>query len=231
MGKSIEEILKQMDFERDKRINEQQSILDEINNQRDIARKDLNNRMRMYENLSGSKGTLSPPDPEPPVPGPTSSPLTILQYMNFSQGAYVSWDEITYNYDPTLPNYSYTNDLIDVITSVQVPTPAILTAVQIGNLVTTIGNLAFYNCFQLVSVTFASISTLTSIGDNAFSDCSQLTSIAIPTSVTSIGTNAFSGCSSLTTVTIANGQLLGIPSPAVGVSFFGVTVTTEAPAP
>ena len=229
MGKSIEEILKQMYFERDKRINEQQSILDEINNQRDIARKDLNNRMRMYENLSGSKGTLSPPDPEPPAPGPTSSPLTILQYMNFSQGAYVSWDENTFTLDPTLPNYSYTLDINPFIPSVQVPTPAILTAVQIGNLVTTIGNLAFYNCFQLVSVTFASISVVTSIGSNAFSDCSQLTSIAIPTSVTSIGTNAFSGCSSLTTVTIANGQLAGIPSPAVGVSFFGATVTTEAP--
>ena len=224
MSKSIEEILKQMNFERNQSIKKEQLRLNEINNQRDIARKDLNNRMRMYENLSGSKGTLSP-DPEPPAPGPTSSPLTILQYMNFSQGAYVSWDEMTFNYDPTLPNYSYTNDLIDIITSVQVPTPAILTAVQIGNLVTTIGNLAFYNCFQLVSVTFASISTLTSIGDNAFSDCSQLTSIAIPTSVTSIGTNAFYNCSSLTTVTIANGQF-GISSPAVGVSFFGATVST-----
>jgi hypothetical protein len=73
-------------------------------------------------------------------------------------------------------------------------------------------------------VTFASISTLTSIGGNAFSDCPALTSIAIPTSVTSIGANAFLN-SGLTTVTIANGQL-GIPSPAVGVSFFGVTVNT-----
>jgi hypothetical protein len=224
MGKSIEEILKQMDFERNKKINEQQSALDEINNQRDIARKDLNNRMKMYENLSGSKDTLSPPVPGPPAPGPTSSPTTILQYMNYSQGAYVSWDEITYDYDPTLPNYSYTNDFIDTLTAVQVPTPAILTAVQIGNIVTSIGNLAFNNCFNLASVTFASISTLTSIGGNAFSDCPLLTSIAIPTSVTSIGVNAFLN-SGLTTVTIANGQL-GIPSPAVGVSFFGVTVST-----
>ena len=93
------------------------------------------------------------------------------------------------------------NDFIDTLTAVQVPTPAILTAVQIGNIVTSIGNLAFNNCFNLASVTFASISTLTSIGVNAFLN------------------------SGLTTVTIANGQL-GIPSPAVGVSFFGVTVST-----
>jgi len=33
----------------------------------------------------------------------------------------------------------------------------------------------------------------------------------------------------LTTVTIANGQLVGIPSPSSGVSFFGVTVTTVLP--
>jgi len=227
MGKSIEEILKQMDFERDKRINEQQSILDEINNQRDIARKDLNNRMRMYENLSGSKGTLSPPDPEPPAPGPTSSPLTILQYAT-SQGPFLAWDENTFTLDPTLPDFSYTLDINPFIPSVQVPTPAALTAVQIGNLVTTIGPLAFNNCFLLASVTFATISTVTSIGNNAFSSCTSLTSIAIPTSVTSIAANAFAS-SGLTTVFIANGQLLGIPSPAVGVSFFGVTVTTAAP--
>jgi len=51
MGKSIEEILKQMESERNQRINEEQSKLDEINNQRDIARKEWNKRMKMYESL------------------------------------------------------------------------------------------------------------------------------------------------------------------------------------
>ena len=77
---------------------------------------------------------------------------------------------------------------------------------------------------MLTSVTFASISVVTSIGNNSFADCSLLTSISIPTSVTSIANDAFQN-SGLTTVTIANGQL-GITSPAVGVSFFGVTVNT-----
>ena len=52
MGKSIEEILRQMESERSQRINEEQSRLDEINHQRDLARKEWNKRMRMYENLS-----------------------------------------------------------------------------------------------------------------------------------------------------------------------------------
>lgn len=78
MGKSIEEILKQMESERNQRINEEQSKLDEINKQRDITRKEWNKRMRMYENLSsnssnsagvGSGGGVvrrfTPPSPEP----------------------------------------------------------------------------------------------------------------------------------------------------------------------
>lgn len=75
MGKSIEEILKQMESVRNQRINEKQSKLNEINNQRDIARKEWNKRMRMYENLSnnssnsagaggGNRG-FTPPSPEP----------------------------------------------------------------------------------------------------------------------------------------------------------------------
>jgi hypothetical protein len=54
MGKSIEEILKQIESERNQRINEEQSKLDEINQQRDLARKEWNKRMKMYENLSSN---------------------------------------------------------------------------------------------------------------------------------------------------------------------------------
>ena len=45
---------------------------------------------------------------------------------------------------------------------------------------------------------------VTSIGDLAFFDCSNLTSITIGSGVTSIGEDAFSGCSSLTRVDIAD---------------------------
>ena len=165
--------------------------------------------------------TLTPP--VPPAPG---SPLTILQYAT-SQGEFVSWDETTFTLDPTLPNYSYTFDTT-YIPSVGVPTPAALTAVQIGNTVTGIGANAFNNCGLLASVTFATIPIVASINGFAFSNCPSLLTIEIPASVISIGANAFLN-SGLTTVFIENGQL-GITSPAPGVAFFGVTVNTFPPA-
>ena len=57
--------------------------------------------------------------------------------------------------------------------------------------VTSIGSSAFYNCYDLNSVTIPN--SVTSIGGNAFYGCSSLTSVTIPNSVTSIGSGAFSG--------------------------------------
>ncbi len=70
----------------------------------------------------------------------------------------------------------------------------------IPNCITSIGDLAFYNCSSITSITIPD--SVTSIGDSAFRNCSSLTSITIPDSVTSIGDDAFNGCSSLTSVTI-----------------------------
>ena len=75
-----------------------------------------------------------------------------------------------------------------------------LTSVEIPNSVTSIGNQAFYCCTGLTSVTIPN--SVTSIGVQAFYYCSGLTSVTIPNSVTSIGDYAFSNCSSLTAVTI-----------------------------
>lgn len=57
MGKSIEDILKQIELERYQRINEEQSKLDEINQQRDLARKEWDKRMKMYESISNNSST------------------------------------------------------------------------------------------------------------------------------------------------------------------------------
>ena len=54
-----------------------------------------------------------------------------------------------------------------------------------GMPVTSIGNLAFYHCNGLTSLTIPD--GVTSIGREAFSACSGLTSLTIPDGVTSIG--------------------------------------------
>ena len=64
--------------------------------------------------------------------------------------------------------------------------------------VTSIGDLAFWDCSGLTSVTIPD--GVTSIGGDAFSGCAALTSVTIPGSVTNVGQYAFSGCSSLTDI-------------------------------
>ena len=74
MGKSIEEILRQMESERNQRINEEQYNLDQINHQRDLARKEWNKRMRMYENLSSNSSNSAGAGGGGSIP--TSTPTT-----------------------------------------------------------------------------------------------------------------------------------------------------------
>ncbi|MDR2176682.1 MAG: leucine-rich repeat domain-containing protein [Treponema sp.] len=65
---------------------------------------------------------------------------------------------------------------------------------------TSIGNYAFWGCFELTSVTIPA--SITSIGDGAFHNCITFTSVSIPAGVTSIGKAAFYNCFKLTGVTI-----------------------------
>ncbi|OAV40062.1 leucine-rich repeat protein [Clostridium saccharobutylicum] len=69
-----------------------------------------------------------------------------------------------------------------------------------GKSVTSIGNYAFNDCINLISITIPN--SITSIGDSAFLGCVGLTSITIPNSVTSIGASAFTYCMGLTSITI-----------------------------
>ena len=73
--------------------------------------------------------------------------------------------------------------------------------------VTSIGEIAFYYCSGLTSITIGN--SVTSIGDEAFSGCSGLTSIIIPNSLTNIGDRAFYGCSSLQYNEYSNAYYLG----------------------
>ena len=75
-----------------------------------------------------------------------------------------------------------------------------LQAVQIGNIVISIGSNAFAGCSALASITISS--GVISIGSNAFAGCSALASITIPDSVISIGISVFTNCSALASITI-----------------------------
>lgn len=65
-----------------------------------------------------------------------------------------------------------------------------------------IGNSAFGNCEELVSIVIPD--GVMSIGDYAFSYCMKLESVTIPNSVTSIGKNAFGDCYKLASLTLPN---------------------------
>ena len=73
----------------------------------------------------------------------------------------------------------------------------------IPNSVTTIGEDAFYGCYDLVSITIPN--SVTSIRSAAFGH-SGLISATIPNSVTFIGANSFSGSSGLEQIVVAQGN-------------------------
>lgn len=72
------------------------------------------------------------------------------------------------------------------------------------DVVTKVGNYAFYNCSKLTSVNFPLV---TSVGSSAFYGCSALTSVDLP-NVTAIETDVFNNCRSLTSVNIPNASTI-----------------------
>ena len=76
-----------------------------------------------------------------------------------------------------------------------------------GNPVTSIGDLAFYQCRSLTGITIPD--SVTSIGDEAFYQCRSLTGITIPDGVTRIQSGTFLNCTSLTAIALPE-TLIGI---------------------
>ncbi len=83
-----------------------------------------------------------------------------------------------------------------------------LTSIVIPSSVTLIKDDVFSSCENLLSVEFASNSSLIDIGSYAFSHCKKLSSISIPSSVNSIGSSAFRYCENLLSVTFASSSSL-----------------------
>ncbi len=99
-----------------------------------------------------------------------------------------------------------------------------LTAVQLPESLTSIGQGAFGNCTALRSVSIPK--NVTAIGDSAFSGCTSLTSIAIPEGVTAIGGFTFSSCTSLGTV-----KLPATLTTIGGYAFYGCKQLNSADLP
>lgn len=68
---------------------------------------------------------------------------------------------------------------------------------------TKVGNRAFFECVDLISVKLPK--SVTSIGSEAFSSCANLESVTIPNGVISIGNHAFWSCGSLQSVDLPDG--------------------------
>ena len=80
--------------------------------------------------------------------------------------------------------------------------------VKLEAAVTEIGNNAFYDYDNLLTVDFSEATGLTSIGQYAFNNCDNLESVTIPAAVTKIGSSAFNDCDNLKTVDLSNTAVL-----------------------
>jgi len=94
-----------------------------------------------------------------------------------------------------------------------------------GNPVTSIGELAFGNCFTLTNITLPD--SVVSIGNSAFLSCFSLTSIRIGSGVTSIGESAFIDCFSLTGITFQGAAPTVLPNAFSGVADGAVAYVTH----
>ena len=122
--------------------------------------------------------------------------LTNVQ-SNLIVNAQYTFREVYIDNDTLYYNKTITSEIQTIIKEQQIK------KVVLGDKVTSIDVVAFYQCSTLTSITIPD--SVTSIGVGAFWGCSGLTSITIPDSVTSIGSSAFTGCSGLTSVSIPDG--------------------------
>jgi hypothetical protein len=79
-----------------------------------------------------------------------------------------------------------------------------IVSLVIADGVASIGDHAFFDCYNMSSVTIPN--SVTTIGRETFQSCGRLTSITIPSSVTTISSDAFVYCEMLTAINVDNGN-------------------------
>jgi hypothetical protein len=117
----------------------------------------------------------------------------------------VVWDESEYEDYPEGLTYTILSDgTYEVTVKVDdrnlLPANLVIPSIYEGVAVTSIGNGAFVECNNLVSVSIPD--TITTIGQRAFSRCTNLQNVKLSNSITSISRAAFYGCSSLQSIVI-----------------------------
>ena len=128
--------------------------------------------------------------------------LIVATFITGSAYAYdAQIDGIYYNLDTDSQTASVTSGNNDYTGDVVIPASVAYGGSTYS--VTSIGDKAFYHCYELISVSIPE--GVTEIGESAFEDCRGLTSINIPSSVASIGSYAFNYCSGLTSINIPEG--------------------------
>lgn len=134
--------------------------------------------------------SASPETSEPEGSAGSSELVVMSPSISVREGSYL----LLVHADDTCTIVEYTDKTVKNLT---VPSRIL------GYKVTGIGDTAFSDCDQLVSIELPD--EITEIGELAFQRCDQLSSIQLPDGLTKIGAAAFSGCNSLTTVEFPSG--------------------------
>lgn len=104
-------------------------------------------------------------------------------------------------------------------------TNSTLKSVTIPDSVKSIGNAAFFCCYNLEGITIPS--SVTNIGDRAFMMCDTLTEVAVPNGVSKISYATFACCSSLKSITLPSSVKSIGDSAFAGCDFESITLPSS----